>query len=525
MAPTVILAIKSIASISVYTAPGKAWFEITDGTTVDSTKNFYFDVEKDASISIANNDYIGSLKALETAMAGAQSKITSDLADMEAQITKQIADTKAANEGEITQALKNLTDQTTVALSNVNEYTRETVTLQSQWDNEFQSIKNKAGTDTDSAVKAINDRYTNDFNQIKSDFANWQNSTTQNYQKQVDNILAKVQENGTEVADVQKRVNDTIAKMQTLTQQFSKIDFTQYAHKDEVNALNWKVVVGVNADDVTYTSKLFIANPSGVPDKTWGYLITNRGNSARATQEWWSDSGYTGKAAKHYYRQTTYDNSQNWSPWLAQATQNDVDSINNKISTLGSVKTVNRVQPDNSGNITIPAGGVTRFNGQAGDITFKVVHDNYDSPQKAFDASKTEDGIHIYNPNNGPTSAVVDGETITVSKNHDAIVQLQQQCGSLQGTVNGKANASDITSLSGLINANQLHIAQAQKDITALQKAKPDLSGYETTADAGAFSRIIVARITALENKKPIKANSQSDAVTKSKNSNDDYYW
>ena len=51
----------------VYTASGMAWFEITDGTTVDSTKNFYFDVEKDADISFSNNDYIGSLKALETA--------------------------------------------------------------------------------------------------------------------------------------------------------------------------------------------------------------------------------------------------------------------------------------------------------------------------------------------------------------------------------------------------------------------------------------------------------------------------
>ena len=212
----------------VYTASGKAWFEIDDGTTVDSTKDFYFDVEKDADINISNNDYVGSLKALETAMAGAQDKITSDIADMEAQITKKIADAKAANEGEITQALKNLTDQTTVALSNADEYTKKLATLQSQWDSELQSIKNKTNADTDSAVKAINDRYTNDFNKIKSDFANWQTSTTQKYQKQVDGILAQVQKNGTEVADVQKQVNDTVAKMQALTQHFSKIDFTQF---------------------------------------------------------------------------------------------------------------------------------------------------------------------------------------------------------------------------------------------------------------------------------------------------------
>ena len=240
----------------VYAASGKAWFEITDGTIVDSTKNFYFDVEKDASVSISNNDYIGSLKALETAMAGAQNKVTSDLADMEAQITEQIADTKTANEEEITQAVKNLTDQTTAALSSVNEYTQKLATLQSQWDSELQSIQTKANADTDSAVKAINDRYTNDFAKLQSDFANWQTSTTQNYQKQVDGILAQVQQNGTEVANVQKQVDDTVAKMQALTQQFSNIDFTQflkpsaldnYYTKTEVN----NVVADLNAKIAT----------------------------------------------------------------------------------------------------------------------------------------------------------------------------------------------------------------------------------------------------------------------------------
>ena len=172
-------------------------------------------------------------------MAGAQNKITSDLADMEAQITKKIADAKAANEGQIIQALKDLTDQTNAALSNEYEYTQKIATLQSQWNSELQSIKNKANTDTDSAVKAINDRYTNDFNQIKSDFANWQNSTTQNYQKQVNDILSKVQANGTEVSDVQKQVNDTIAQMQTLTKQFSKIDFTKFVKPSDLDAIKY----------------------------------------------------------------------------------------------------------------------------------------------------------------------------------------------------------------------------------------------------------------------------------------------
>lgn len=426
-----------------YAASGKAWFEITDGTTVDSTKNFYFDVEKDADISISNNDYIGSLKALETAMAGAQSKITSDLADMEAQITKKIADAKAANDWKIIQALKNLTGQTTVALSNVDEYTKKLATLQSQWDSELQSIKNKANTDTDSAVKAINDRYTNDFAKLKSDFAIWQTSTTQNYQKQVDGILAQVQKNGTEVADVQKQVNDTVAKMQDLTKQFGEIDFTQFIKPSDLG--NYYTKKEVN-DRLASAGKVKTVNHTS-PD----------------------------------------------------------ESDNIQIDTSGKVKTVNHTSPDGSGNITIPAGGVTSFNGEKGDVTFKVVHDNYNSPQAAFDASKTEDGIHIYDPGNGSISAFVDGKTITDSKNHDTIIQLQQQYGNLQGTVNG----------------NSANITQVQKDIIALQKAKPDLSGYETTTAV----KTLADRITALENKKPIRASSQWEAVNKSKNSNDDYYW
>jgi hypothetical protein len=211
-----------------YAASGMAWFEITDGITVDSTKNFYLDVERDASVSLSNNDYIGSLKALETAMAGAQNKVTNDLANMEAQITQQIADTKTASESEITQTIKKLTDQTTAALSNVDEYTQKLTTLQSQWDSELQSIQAKASTDTDSAVKAINDRYTNDFAKLQSDFTNWQTSTTQNYQKQVNAILDQVQGDGTEVANLQKQVDETAAKMQDLNKQFSNIDFTQF---------------------------------------------------------------------------------------------------------------------------------------------------------------------------------------------------------------------------------------------------------------------------------------------------------
>ena len=417
----------------VYTASGMAWFEITDGTTVDSTKNFYFDVEKDADIRFSNNDYIGSLKALETAMAGARGKITSGLADMEAQITKKIADTNAANDGKIIQALKNLTDQTTVALSNVDEYTRKLATLQSQWDSELQNIKNKAGTDTDSAVKAINDRYTNDFAKLKSDFTNWQTSTTQSYQKQVDDILAKVQKNGTEVADVEKQMNDTVAKMQTLTQQFSKIDFTLYAHKD---------------------------------DLIEGYVELPVEGSERQQLH-----SHDGKELS--FKKPLIDNDTTLSK---QGVAADAYAVGRRINDLDT--------------------GLTQLN--------QEIYKTFDTKENAQDL-KNEILANSSNITN------LNGR---ISVNSSNITQAQK-------ALDGKANSSDITNLSERINTNQSKITQAQKDITALQQAKPDLSGYETTAAA----KTLADRITALENRKPIKANSQDDAVAKSKNSNDEYYW
>lgn len=176
------------------------------------------------------------------------------------------------------------------------------------------------------------------------------------------------------------------------------------------------------------------------------------------------------------YVQYFNNKTNKWTDWLANSTEQDLKDlkksldnyytkaeVDGKLSSTGKVKTVNHANPDDSGNIQIDT-GVTRFNGQTGDVTFKVVHDDYDSPQAAFDASKTEDGIHIYDPDNGPTSAVVDGETITVSKNHDDIVQLQQQQGDLQGTVNGKADKSDVTTLQARVTSQETEIADLKKN-------------------------------------------------------------
>ena len=257
------------------------------------------------------------------------------------------------------------------------------------------------------------------------------------YPKQVDIILAKVQENGTEVADVQKQIDDAVAKMQTLTQQFSKIDFNLYVHKDELDDI---ISQGYVELPVEGSERQHLHSHDGKELSFKKPLIDHDITLSKQ-----------GVAADAY------------------ATGRRIDDLDNGLTQLNQeiYKTF-----DTKGN--------------AQDLKNKIL-------ANASDITNLSGRISVNSSN---------------------ITQAQKG-------LDGKANASDIINLSGLINANQLHIAQAQKDITALQKAKPDLSGYETTTAA----KTLADRITALENKKPIKAISQDDAVAKSKNSNDDYYW
>ena len=375
----------------VYAESGTCWFAIIDGDEViDTTKNFYFDVEPSATINIDNDNYVSEMEAQLNNLKAVIQRVGDKLNEM----TTTAGNTVQAAVDNATSGLNEMT-------AKLNDYTERYNSLQAAWDQELKNAQDAADAEQASiqstadnqqktiqdandkariaAIDAINDTFNKKLAALQQDYANWQTSTTANYQKQVDAILAQVQGNGTEVANVQKQVDETAAKMQDLNKQFSNVDFTQFL------------------------------KPS---------------------------------ALDNYY------------------TKAEVDG---KLSSTGKVKTVNHANPDDSGNIQIDT-GVTRFNGQTGDVTFKVVHDDYDSPQAAFDASKTEDGIHIYDPDNGPASSVVDGETITVTKNHDAIAQLQQELGSLQGIVNGKADETNVSNLQSMITGLSTKVDSLQQN-------------------------------------------------------------
>lgn len=220
--------------------------------------------------------------------------------------------------------------------------------------------------------------------------------------------------------------------------------------------------------------------------------------------------------------------------------------VDNRLSSAGRVKTVDNIQPDSNGNIQTDHYTKSEADQKLGQ---KITFVKCDSPQAAHDASMNPaaDGsivLGIYDMNDEPSQAVVGDQKINIEWLYNHLNDLSTQVNglnNLQSLINGKANSADVYTKSdtdGIVNTLKGLIANAGKlkTITVNGGAKispdgsgnanltitqPDLSPYATKTDTNNLSN----RITALENKRPIKANSQDDAVAKSRNSSNEYYW
>lgn len=486
-----------------YQRSGEAHFEFyTDKDHVDVTSHFAIDIIAEGQIALDNSSYVSSMAELIEQLKAATEHASDSIGALTTVSDKA---KKAAND-----AIQAMKDQ-------VAAYAKQVIDAQASWTaqskkinddaaNQLANLKTKDQNEIATAIKSIADQRDaaiSDLNKkaqdqlgsIQSDYNAWKSKTVADFNATIDSIKRSIEKNTADTDAVAKSVQSTTAQMNNLKQNFDRVDFAQYARKDEVNALMGQKITFVRCD-----SPQAAADASSKPASDGSIVLGIYDMNDEPSQAVIDNQKIN---IEWLYNHLTGLQSQvSGLSGLQSLINGKADSatvytkiqVDQMIASAGKVKTVNHASPDESGNIQIDT-GVTRFNGQTGDITFKVVHDNYDSPQAAFDASKNEDGIHIYDPDNGPTSAVVDGETITVSKNHAAIVQLQQQFGSLQGTVNGKANSNDISNLQNQIKAD-----------------KTDINN-------------LANRLTALENRKPIKATSQDDAIAKSKNSNDEYYW
>lgn len=438
----------------VFGASGTAWFEIITnaGDVIDTTQNFYIDVIADAQLNVANDNYISSLNGLIAHVKVAGDKATENINNQVTQLTQLVNQKTQEADNVSAELTKKFDDKMNQLTADLADYQNKYNKLATDWANELKTISDKATAD-------INGQYAQKLKDLQADYSNWKTKTVADFNATVDPIKKSIEQNTSNVDEVTKEVNDTVASMDKLKQDFDKIDFTKFV---------------------------------------------------------------TGEQIKNYY------------------TKEETDL---RLQQAGKVKSVDNIQPDSNGNINTDHFTKSETTQK---LAAKLSFVKCDSPQAAYDASKkpASDGsmvIGIYDPNDGPTSAVIGDKTVTISTLNDAITALQTQVSglaNLQSVVAGKADSATVflkTDAQTLKQTLENEIANAGKlktiTVNGGAKISPDDSGNANiTVDLSSKAnqtdlQNLANRVTAIENKPEwTKASNQTDAVNKSK-AGGQYYW
>lgn len=441
----------------VFGASGTAWFEIITnaGDVIDTTQNFYIEVIADAQLNVANDNYISSLNGLIAHVKIAGDKATENINNQVAQLTQLVNQKTQEADNVSAELTKKFDDKMNQLTADLADYQNKYNKLATDWANELKTISDKATAD-------INGQYAQKLKDLQADYSNWKTKTVADFNATVDPIKKSIEQNTSNVDEVTKEVNDTVASMDKLKQDFDKIDFTKFV---------------------------------------------------------------TGEQIKNYY------------------TKEETDL---RLQQAGKVKSVDNIQPDSNGNINTDHFTKSETTQK---LATKLSFVKCDSPQAAYDASKkpADDGsmvIGIYDPDDGPTSAVIGDKTITITSLYESLQSLQTQVSGLSGLqslIDGKANSADVylkKDIDSTVNNLKDLIANAGKlktiTVNGGAKISPDDSGnanitiptpdLSSKADKSDLQNL-ANRVTAIEtNSQWTKANSETDAINKSK-SGGNYYW
>lgn len=383
-----------------YVESGTCWFSILNGNTViDSTKNFYIDVIKDAAINPTNDSYISRMTALEESLNAANDRADESL---------KVFQTK----------LNGL----------INDWNNQKNTIQRNADNQLASLKTSNQNSINSAIQSINDNRDKAINQLnadkqkeinnlKNDYQAWKNQTVNDLNATLNGIKANIGKNQSTLADVNKKVADTTAKMAELLKQFSSVDFTQFVKRSETYN---KTEIDKKLADKIVIKKFNSPQEAFDASKTGDFIACYDPNDGPTT-------AIIGD--KTITIQSLYDSLSNL--------QNQVGSLSglkNLIDGKADTATIyTKNQTDNLINQLR-----TDINNRLTAVERRKVLQGFDTPQKALDASKNFDGITYYNMNDGPTSATIAGQAVTIESLYNDVNNLKQQVSVIMSKLQNK---------------------------------------------------------------------------------------
>ena len=241
-----------------YAASGTCWFTIKQGDSViDTTKDFYLDVDDEASINLSDDNYASSFEAQLTYYKSLYSKANDTLNadhqqyvdglneykqnfdDLKAQWTKQTADIQTAANQQIADAKKAASDQlASDTQAAKDQRDSEASTFNSTLQDQVKQIESAR----DAAIQDANDAYKAQRDQLASDFANWQKTEHDSFVKTLADIQTHIDQlQNTDLPGMDVKVKDLQAKIaqaeqdaQNATAKFNSIDITKYELKSDL---------------------------------------------------------------------------------------------------------------------------------------------------------------------------------------------------------------------------------------------------------------------------------------------------
>lgn len=463
-----------------YQRSGEAHFEFyTDKDHVDVTSHFAIDIIAEGQIAPDNSSYVSSMAELID-----QLKAATDHASDSIGALTTVSDTakKAAND-----AIQAMKDQVVAYAKQVTDaqasWTAQSKKINDDAANQLANLKTKDQNEIATAIKSIADQRDaaiSDLNKkaqdqlgsIQSDYNAWKSKTVADFNATIDSIKRSIEKNTADTDAVAKSVQSATAQMNNLKQNFDKIDFTLYAHKD---------------------------------DLTEGYVELPVEGSERQQLQ-----GHDGKALSFKKPFIDYD-----ATLSKQGAAADAYAVGRRISDLDT--------------------GLTQLN--------QEIYKTFDTKENAqdlkngilanADANNRQDGQinGLITRANEIESGVINNTRTIRILNHDSKSLATHANAAITARTEYIKTDSTLSDYGAVANAGK--VGETIKQTFLILNAS--VTGLSTKVDSvvtklsddnlAKTAKTLSDRIAILETKKPIKAISQDDAIAKSKNSNDFYYW
>ncbi|TDM82295.1 DUF2479 domain-containing protein [Lactobacillus crispatus] len=275
-----------------YTASGTCFFQIKqDDTIVDTTQGFYFKVKVDPTVKPINDSYVSSLIAMENHLLGATQKTQAAID----QLSKDSSDAQQQAQAVLTKINSDFTDYS-------NKYNK----LSSDWQAQEKAINDAAAeqladlktsnqADITAAVKSINDQRdaalkelsqekTKELADIQSDYNAWKTSTVKDFNDTVQPLKDSISENDQKLTTVSKQVSDTVASMDSLKQQFDKVDFSKFMTGDTIKNYYTKEETDLRLQQAGKVKSVDNIQPDSSGNITTDHYTKDQANQKLATK-------------------------------------------------------------------------------------------------------------------------------------------------------------------------------------------------------------------------------------------------